>query len=277
MDPRRRLVIIRNATKPDAEATLATLVKTVTRRAEVVASGVVEDAASLAGARPDRIIVLGGDGSILAVARALGEWQVPIIGVNFGKLGFLAEFSVEDVERSLDAILDDDALVSRRMMIEAVIHANGGRSARAMAVNDCVVHAGPPFRMIELSITVDGDHLTHVSGDGLVLATPSGSTAHNMSVGGPIVQSEIRAIVLTPISPHSLTHRPLVVNGDATIDVVARQVNPGTTMVIDGQVSLPMSAGERLTVRRHPHPFQLVNNPGKPRWDTLTRKLKWGQ
>ena len=131
--------------------------------------------------------------------------------------------------------------------------------------------------MIELAISVDGDHLTNVSGDGLVLATPSGSTAHNMSAGGPIVQPGARGIVLSPINPHSLTHRPLVVPSDASIEVVARRVNPGTTVVIDGQVSLPLGRQDRLTVRRWSHDFQLVRNPAQPKWHTLTQKLGWGQ
>ncbi len=109
------------------------------------------------------------------------------------------------------------------------------------------------------------------------MATPTGSTAHNMSAGGPIVQSEVPAIALTPISPHSLTHRPLVVAGDATVEVTARQVNSGTTAVADGQVSLPLSAGDRLLVRRYPRDFLLVRNPAQPRWHTLTTKLGWGQ
>ena len=131
--------------------------------------------------------------------------------------------------------------------------------------------------MIELSILVDEDHLTNVGGDGLVLATPTGSTAHNMSVGGPIVQPVTRAIILSPISPHSLTHRPIVTAGESIIEVVACKVNAGTTVVIDGQVELPLREEDRLVVRRWPHDFQLVHHPGQSRWHTLTQKLGWGR
>src|SRR5690606_34408863 len=155
------------------------------------------------------------------------------VGVNFGKLGFLAEFSQDDVLRHLDAVLGDDTIVSRRIMLQAEVRENDVVHFRSVAVNDCVVHAGPPYRMINLSLTVGGDPLTEFSGDGLVIATPCGSTAHNMSVGGPMVQSEVPAIIITPISPHSLTHRPLVVAGDAVVEVHARQVNGGTSVVID--------------------------------------------
>jgi NAD+ kinase len=275
MDPRQRLVVIRNPGRPDAEANLATLVTGLKQRADVIATGVLEDAPALATKGADRVIVLGGDGSILAVARSLGEHQVPIIGVNFGKLGFLAEFSVQDVLEQQDRVLADDGIVSRRVMMQARI-VNGMSTPDLLAVNDFVVHAGPPYRMIDLVLKVDGAPLTQFSGDGLVLATPSGSTAHNMSVGGPILQSEIPALVITPIAPHSLTHRPLVVAGDSEIEVVAEEVNAGTTVVADGQVLLPLAAGNRLIVRRCPHDFLLVHNPAQPRWYMLTKKLKWG-
>lgn len=274
---RPRVVVIYNPDKPDVEATKSRIVDDLRRRVEVVAAGALGDAARLAETQPDRVVVLGGDGSILSVVRALADRQAPIIGVNFGKLGFLAEFSVEDLERSLDAAVGDPAIVSRRMMIAAEIVSTAGQTARSMAVNDCVVQAGPPYRMIELSISVNGDYLTHISGDGLVLATPNGSTAHNMSVGGPILQPETQAIVLSPISAHSLTHRPLVFAGNSVIEVVACRVNTGTTLVIDGQVPLPIRAGDRITVRRCPSDFQLVRNPAQPDWYTLTTKLKWGR
>jgi NAD+ kinase len=277
MSGKPKVLILRNPEKPEAEPQMAALAETVARQGEVVGTGVLADAAALAGTGPDRIIVLGGDGSILAVARALGTHQIPIAGVNLGKLGFLAEFSFPDVNRHLQAILHDSAIVSSRMMLDAAIHSAGGATARLLAVNDCVIQTGPPYRMIDLSIAVDGNPLTDFSGDGLILATPSGSTAHNMSVGGPIVQSEVRAIILTPIAPHSLTHRPLVVAGQSTIEVVARRVSPGTMVVVDGQVPLPLNPGDRLSVRRAECEFQLVHNPDQPPWYTLTTKLKWGQ
>ena len=253
------------------------MAKTIGQAAELVGTGILGEAPFLAAHRPDRVIVLGGDGSILAVARELGPCQVPIAGVNLGKLGFLAEFSAADVGRHLDAILHNPGIVSTRMMLHAVITRPEGQTVQSLAVNDCVVHAGPPYRMIDLSITVDGKHLTDFSGDGLVLATPSGSTAHNMSVGGPIVQSEVRALILTPIAPHSLTHRPLVVAGQSNIEVVARRANNGSMVVVDGQVPLSFNAGDRLLVSQAGCEFQLVHNPDQPPWYTLTKKLKWGQ
>ena len=274
---RPRVVILRNPAKPDAQAKLASLVERLASCAKVVGTGVIEEAAQLLRERMERILVLGGDGTILAVARELGPRQVPIIGVNFGKLGFLAEFSLEEVTAQLDRVLSDPRLVSRRMMIQASTQRDGATREELIAVNDVVLHGGPPYRMIDLSITVDGDHLTQFSGDGLILATPCGSTAHNMSAGGPIVQSEIRAMIITPISPHSLTHRPLVVSGESRIEVLAQRVNEGTSVVADGQKSIPLQAGDLLVVQRHPHDFQLVHNPAQPRWYTLIKKLRWGR
>lgn len=274
---RSRVVIIRNPSKIDAEARLAWLVEKLRPRADVVGTGTIDDTSRLLSESPDRVVVLGGDGTILAVARAMGERQAPIVGVNFGKLGFLAEFSVDDVQTHVEAMLHQSDLVSRRIMIEARIESTSGPASHIIAVNDFVLHSGPPYRMIDLAITVDGDYLTQFSGDGLILATPCGSTAHNMSAGGPIVQSEVPAIIITPISPHSLTHRPLVVAGDSRIQVHAQQVNDGTTLAADGQETLPLRAGDVLVVQRYPHDFLLVHNPTQPRWYTLTKKLRWGQ
>lgn len=256
---------------------MASLVAALSRSAEVSATGTIDDTRGLLGGRPDRVIVLGGDGSILHVAREMNSHPAPIVGVNFGKLGYLAEFSLDDFNRQLDAILNDPSIISRRMMILATIRRADGEEICSPAVNDCVVHAGPPYRMVELSILVDGEQITTVLGDGLVLSTPTGSTAHNMSAGGPIIQSEVSAIALTPLSPHSLTHRPLVVAGSSTITVIAGQVNEGTTVAIDGQMSVSLRRGDQLTIRRHDRDFLLARNPSRMPWYTLITKLKWGQ
>lgn len=277
MSNRPRVVILRNPAKTAAEASVESLVECVSQQADVVGTGTIPEADALLAKQPDRVIVLGGDGSILAASRAMGDRQVPIVGVNFGKLGYLAEFSIEELANDLKAVLTDPSIVSHRMMIETVIVRDGTEAHRSLGVNDCVVHAGPFFRMIELAISVDQVHLTEASCDGLVVSTPSGSTAHNLSIGGPIMQSEVNAVVMSPISPHSLTFRPLVVDGGSSIEVLVRQANEGTTLVIDGQVAVPLSVGDRITIGRSMHQFHLVHNPTQTRWYTLTEKLKWGQ
>lgn len=277
MSKQRKVAIVRNPAKVEAEATLVSLVASLGRFAAVTGTGTLDQTRDLLKAGPERLLVLGGDGSILAVARELEGHQVPVAGVNFGKLGYLAEYNLDDVNLHLQSILNDPTIISRRMMIRASVNRPGGEVIGSTAVNDCVIHAGPPYRMVELSILIDGEQITTVLGDGLVLSTPTGSTAHNMSAGGPIVHSEVSAIVLTPLSPHSLTHRPLVVASNSTITVIARQVNEGTSVAVDGQISVPLRTGDQLVVRRHERDFLLVRNPARTPWHTLTTKLKWGQ
>jgi NAD+ kinase len=277
MARQQKVVIVRNPVKVPTDAIVADLATRVARLAQVVATGTLAQITALLRSAPDRIIALGGDGSLLAQARAMGEHQIPVAGVNFGKLGYLAEFNLDDLDQHLDAILHDNNLISRRTMLEATVTRPNGETEVNLGVNDCVIHAGPPFRMVVLSVLIDGEQITTVAGDGLVLATPTGSTAHNMSAGGPIVHSEVSAIVLTPLSPHSLTHRPLVVAGHTGITVIPRQVNEGTTIAIDGQVSVPLRLGDKLAVRRNASDFLLIRNPTRTPWHTLTTKLKWGQ
>ena len=170
--------------------------------------------------------------------------------------------------------MTNEALICQRMMLEVLLDEP---QAALLALNDCVIHAGPPFRVIELDVQVDGEHLTTISGDGLIVATPGGSTAHNMSAGGPILQPGIRAFVLTPLSPHSLTHRPLVVEYDASIYVSVSQANPGTVVSIDGQLTTPLQAGAGLTIKRSPIEFPLIRNPKNNCFHTLVTKLQWGR
>jgi len=275
--PKKRIFIVANPDKPNAREHLDALRDWLGERAEVVGTSLAYGAGDAAAAQLDLIIVLGGDGTLLSVARSLGERQVPLAGVNIGKLGFLAEFSIDELKRQFDRLLDDPQAVSECMMLEACITCDDRVEFCGLAANDCVIQAGPPYRMIELAIAINAEHLTDVSGDGLIIATPGGSTAHNMSAGGPIVQATVQAIVLTPVCPHSLTHRPVVVEADAVIEVRAKRLNEGSTVSLDGQVSFPLRKGQCLTVRRFHETFKLVRNPARPPWHTLISKLKWGQ
>lgn len=224
----------------------------------------------------DRIVVVGGDGTLIGVARALAPNPVPLIGVNVGKLGFLAEFSLEDLIRDFERAVLDDGLISRRAALEVHIE-NGELRHSSPAINDCVIQAGPPYRMIRLGVKLNGAHLSHVAGDGLIVCSPSGSTAHNLSAGGPIVQPDVDAMILTPMNAHSLTHKPIVVHRDSELEIHAIVVNEGTTAIIDGQESHPLRSDDRVIIRRYAHDFLLVRNPRHDRWHNLTTKLHWGQ
>lgn len=272
-----RVFFFANPDKPDAVAALPVLERFARARCSVVGThlGVNGPAALDAGA--DRIIVIGGDGTLISVARSLGRQQVPIIGINVGKLGFLAEFSIDEFMNCFDRVIGDASLISARTALDVTVDPNGEPTAAGLAVNDCVIQAGPPFRPITLGVSISGVHLTEVSGDGLIVSTPSGSTAHNLSAGGPILQQGVAAILLTPLAPHSLTHRPIVVECDSVIEVRTLVANRGTTAIIDGQVLFPLSRGARVTIRRADTRVQVVHNPLYARWHKLVTKLHWGQ
>ncbi len=273
----RRVFFLCNPDKPAASAAMEELRAFAISRCSLVGAEPGMDGRDAVKGRTERLIVLGGDGTLIGVARSLGLEQVPLIGVNVGKLGFLAEFSVEELKRCFERAIGDDALISRRTVLQVTVQRKDGPPHESLAVNDCVIQAGPPFRIIRLGVSIDGESLTDISGDGLIVCTPSGSTAHNLSAGGPILEAGVDAIVLTPLCAHSLTHKPLVVERESVIEIAATRVNAGTTAIIDGQVSLPLQPDDRITIRRFAADLQLVRNPLYPRWHNLTHKLHWGQ
>lgn len=273
---RLKVYIVANPAKPAARAPFERVRAQVEAKAEVLDArlGHLDPAVA---AQADRVVVLGGDGTILAAARAMADRQVPLVGINMGKLGYLAAFSLDEFEAGIDRVLADDTLIRPRMMLAVTVNGGGHEKLSSIAVNDCVVHAGPPFRMIDLALCLDNSEVTRVVGDGLIVATPVGSTAYNLSAGGPILQSTVKGIVITPICAHSLTHKPLVVDESATVQITPERINEGTRVIVDGQDMLPVAVGDRVTVRRSPQDFLLVENPAYPPWYTLVTKLKWGQ
>jgi len=272
----RRVVLIGNPDKPHVAKAMQQVKAVIARRAEVVGEALTHQSPTLLDAAPDIVVVLGGDGMILGVIRGMGGRQIPVVGVNLGKLGYLAEFALKDFEEHIDQILADSTHVSEGMMLDVSVFRNERRVFSSLAMNDCVVQAGPPYRMVELAVLADSSPLTRVAGDGLIISTPIGSTAHNMAAGGPIVENGVEGIVITPICPHSLAHRPLVLKANQVIDVIATRANDGTTLTIDGQISVPFHMGDCLSVSASPHKFKLVRHPGQGRWHTLVTKLKWG-
>lgn len=273
----QRVFLLGNEDKPDVAALLDELREFAADRCEVVGAGVGLDGRVAVEAGANRIIVLGGDGTLIGVARSLEADQIPLVGVNVGKLGFLVEFTLDDLKEHFSRAIGDDGIISRRTMLQVTVEHNGGERYTKLAVNDCVIQAGPPFRIVRLGVSINGHHLTEVAGDGLIVCTPSGSTAHNLSAGGPILQGGVEAIVITPLCPHSLTHRPVVVERESVIEIRALAVNEGTTAIMDGQVSSPLSQGDVVTVRRFHSDFLLVRNPSRANWNNLVAKLHWGK
>ena len=230
----------------------------------------------------DFAIVFGGDGSIISTARRLNRTSVPLLGVNLGKLGFLAEFNVSELKDFFPLLSAGSVPIHQRMMLRCSVFSDGKGDDRiekfcSTAVNDVFFNAGPPFRTVELQIFVDSQPLAGCVSDGLIIATPTGSTAYNLSAGGPILSPKIEAMVITPICPHSLSFRPVVINADSTIEVVGIRLNRGTTVSIDGQVSMRLAINEIVKIEREESDFWIVNNPVRTQWDTLATKLRWAE
>lgn len=240
----------------------------------------------------DMVVVLGGDGTLLAQSRRCVDLDLPIVGVNFGTLGFLAEFDVEAFGRSASAILGEASLDVRERLLMRVGVTRRGSDRPAwsqIAVNDAVVTAGPPYRVIELDLSIDGEKCAALKGDGVVVSTPVGSTAYSVSAGGPIVSPEIASMSVTPIAAHSLAFRPIVVPGCSVVELTMRRVNEvacepgetfaggtgGTTLVLDGQNLVPLGEGDRVRAARAERSVRIVRNPERSYWSTLVRKMHW--
>lgn len=230
----------------------------------------------------DVAVVLGGDGTILGQARRLAVRGTPLAGVNVGRLGFLAEFDADGFAGAAELVLGTTPPIVERMTLEIRVESPdddsedlGDDEGWTLALNDCVVTAGAPFRMIELGIDFNGHGGPHLSGDGLIVSTPTGSTAYNVSAGGPIVHPTCDALVVTPLAVHSLAFRPVVAGADETIAVTAVRVNEGTTLVIDGQLTRHLRVGERVRLRRGAPRVRLIHDPRAEFWSTVVQKMRW--
>ena len=246
-------------------------------KCEIVASYCVDDCTQQMFEKCDFAVVFGGDGSIISAARNLKQSSVPVIGVNLGKLGFLAEFSVNELQQYFDDILAGKTRIEKRMMLSCKVFNDNREKFSSTALNDVFITAGPPFRMIELKIAVNDQQLAGCVSDGLIISTPTGSTAYNLSAGGPILSANMQSLVITPLSPHSLSFRPIVINADRKVKVYGQRLNKGTTLSIDGQVSLKLSKDDIVCVERDNSEFLVVNNPTRTQWDTLATKLGWAE
>lgn len=228
----------------------------------------------LAGIDADMALVLGGDGAILRSARQMGFRQVPVLGVNLGRLGFLADLSPEEAVAYLPAVVRGEYHLTEHCMFLCGLSDGAGRR-EILGLNEVVVRTGPPFKMLDVELAVDGEVVARFLGDGLIVSTPVGSTAHSLSAGGPVLGQSLDAFVITPMCGHTLTSRPLVDAGRHTYTIGVRQAE-GAWVVVDGQDCGPLGSGEAVTVRRAPVAFRLVKVPGKTYYQTLREKLRWG-
>jgi NAD+ kinase len=269
-----RILVLGNAHRSGVLEEAERLLPWLREQCEVVLVDLYQEQ-PLGDVAADLTLVLGGDGAILRAARQMAYRQVPVLGVNLGKLGFLADLRPDELCTCFPHILQGEFRVTQHLMFECVIEGSAG-TATYLGLNEVSLQAGPPYHMIDLDLIIDGETVSHYSGDGLILSTPIGSTAHSLSAGGPILYQELSAFVITPICPHTLTNRPVVDSADKTYTIALKRASAGTALVIDGQEIVPMATGQRATVRKAPVTFGLVKVPGRSYYQTLRDKLRWG-
>ena len=253
------------------------------------------ETAALAGLPPDRptvkrddlpresdlIVVLGGDGSLIGMAGRIAEAgvDVPIVGVNFGNLGFLTEITLGELYQSLASVLDGTAEVEERMMLRARTLRGGQVQAERLALNDVVVTKGALSRIIELSVAIGGQPVMRVRADGLIIASPTGSTAYNLAAGGPILHPEVDALLMTPIAPHMLTNRPIVLPGSSEVRIqpASNGSNDEMFVTFDGQSGHALESDDIICVSRADRPLRLIRASNRTYFDVLREKLKWSE
>ena len=225
----------------------------------------------------DIFVVLGGDGTMIGAARLIGDAEKPVVGVNFGTLGYLADFTVEDMIPALELVLAGDYTIDRRLMLAAEVARGGQRQMHDRVLNDVVISKSALARIIEIETWVDGQFVTCFRADGLIISTPTGSTAYNLSAGGPIIYPSMDAVVITPICPHTLSNRPLVLPDDAEFEFVLKTPREEVALTLDGQVGMPLEYEDRVTVRQSRTGFRLIQAHTRNYFDVLRNKLKWGR
>jgi NAD+ kinase len=224
----------------------------------------------------DLVLVLGGDGTLLKAARLYGSGKAPVLGINLGGLGFLTEISFEELPALFDQVLRGNCQTESRMMLTAGIIREGKAVSTTPFLNDVVINKGALARIIDLETSIDGQFLTSYRGDGLIVSTPTGSTAYNLAAGGPILHPALKTIVITPICPFTLTNRPIIVQDEALIEIRLGSKAREVWLTCDGQVGYPLKAGDVVRVEKAPGHIRLIKSPFKNYFEILRTKLKWG-
>jgi len=232
-----------------------------------------KDLATLA----DMLVVLGGDGTMLAAARLVEDRPVPILGINAGGLGFLTAVTRDEALTALEQVFAKAFTEEERLMLRARIVRQGKQIAAAAALNDVVLSKGTLPRMVQMEISSNGQFVTGLRGDGLIIATPTGSTAYSMAAGGPILNPSVHALIITPISPHTLTNRPIVIPQEALVEVTLVSKDEGATASFDGQVGIALHKGDKVEIRASENKIRLIRFSDRSYYDMLRMKLKWGE
>jgi NAD+ kinase len=228
-------------------------------------------------AKADLIVVLGGDGTMIAAARLLGDTETPVLGINYGSLGYLTDFRIEEMFPALEQVLAGNYQLDHRVTLDVQHHRAGVVLTENRILNDVVINKAALARIIEIKVELDGFYVNSFRADGLIVATPTGSTAYNLSAGGPIIFPSMRAMVLTPICPFTLSNRPIVVPDEAEIKLNLETNNEEVALTLDGQVGFELRSGDTVVIRKNRTTFNLVQPPNRNYFDVLRDKLKWGR
>ena len=225
----------------------------------------------------DLIVVLGGDGTMISTARLIGDSDALVLGINYGSLGYLTDFRIEEMFPALEAIFDGSYEVDRRVMLHAEHWRGEEMLASGRVLNDVVINKAALARIIEIDVSLNGLFVNSFRADGLIVSTPTGSTAYNLSAGGPIIYPSMNAVVVTPICPFTLTNRPIVVPDEALIELKLQKENEGVVLTLDGQIGYTMKTDDRVRIRKSKTTFNLVQPANRNYFDVLRNKLKWGR
>lgn len=227
--------------------------------------------------KPEFVLVLGGDGTLLAAARAVARAEIPILGVNLGSLGFLTEVALADLYPTLEAVQESRCAIESRAMLHCQLVREGKCACEYEALNDVVVSKGALARISDFDVYIDEAFVSNFKADGLIIATPTGSTAYSLAAGGPILSPDVPGFVITPVSPHALTNRPLVVHDSGEIEVRVKSTQEDAFLTVDGQVGMPVHDSDRIVCRKSKHHVKLIRRKEKTFFDVLRVKLKWGE
>ena len=288
----KRVGIIAKQNKPEAATVASHLVEWLCpKKIEVYIEERMEDLLSPSFSGPylnsvrkeeiptlvEMVIVLGGDGTLLSVARLVGAHDVPILGVNLGGLGFLTEITLEELDRVLERVFQGDFVTDERVLLNAAVIRREEKMAEFTVLNDAVINKGALARIIDLETTINGEYLTTFKSDGLIISTPTGSTAYNLSAGGPIVYPSLHCMIITPICPHTLTNRPIVIPDDVEIRAILKTKQQEVILTLDGQQGFVLEFEDVVEVRKAEGRILLIKSPYRHYFEVLREKLKWGE
>jgi NAD+ kinase len=228
------------------------------------------------GGKVDLAVVLGGDGTLLNVARTLAPFDIPLVGVNQGRLGFLTDISIDTMQRTISGMLRGDFVTEKRMLLSASVSRDGRHLFDSLAFNDVVMHRGNNSSMLEFEVRIDGEYLYNQRADGLIVSTPTGSTAYALSAGGPILHPSLEAIALVPVAPHTLSNRPIVLKSESRLEILMHRADEARVR-FDGHTHFDLHCNDKVTVARYIKPVRLLHPEGHSYYHTLREKLLWNQ